>query len=532
MRYKARQSKQSEPRFGARLSREEGTIIKDWGGRLPVALVYPNSYYLGMSNLGIQTIYKLLNSYHNIICERVFYGGEGPPLSLESRRPLTDFAVIAFSVSYELDYFHIPPMLKASGLPTRAADRDERHPLLIAGGPCITANPMPLSPFFDGLCLGEAEPLLPALLPVLAEGIGGRRDELRQNLAKLPGIYVPTHPPQAPVARQWAKNLDEFATTSVVMTPDTELGDLYLIEVERGCRRGCRFCLVGTQFAPMRWRSLSSLTGQAREGLKYRKRIGLMGPAVADYPQIEALLAELNNMGAEIALSSLRLDALSRGMLDALAKGQTHTISLAPEAGSARLRRIIGKGISDDDILSAMDRVAEKGIRQIKLYFMLGLPSETDEDAEDIIKMTLAVKGILDHHHSPTRITINIAPFVPKAGTPFQWLPMAPLPVMERRLSLIKKSLPKRGIQVKTESPAWSQVQGALSRGDERVAEVLANIGEVSLAGWRKTIERCQLDMDYYVNKRWDTGQKLPWAMIDSGAKPGHLCAELEKALK
>jgi len=535
MRDKARKTREAKPRFGTRLSREEGTVIKDWGGRLPVALIYPNSYYLGMSNLGIHAIYGILNSYHNVVCERVFWEKEGQkpsPLSIESQRPLTDFAVLAFSVSYELDYFNIVSILRASGIPLLAADRDERHPLVIAGGPCITANPVPLSPFFDCLCIGEAEPVLPNLLTVLFEGIGGRRDELLKALASLPGIYVPASSTGTRVVRQWVENLDDFATTSVILTPDTELGDLYLIEVERGCQRGCRFCLVNTIFAPMRCRSVDKLIEQAGQGLRYRKRIGLVGPAVADHPQIKELLVGLRQMGAEISISSLRISALSRDILHELAQAQTQTIAIAPEAGSQRLRQLIRKGISESDILELMDKVAGQHIRQLKLYFILGLPSETDDDIEDIIKLSLAAKDSLDRHKSNTRITLNVAPFVPKAGTPFQWLSMASLPTLNRRLSRLKKILPPKGIKVKAESPAWSQVQGVLARGDASLAQVLANMEEVSLSGWRKAVERCQLDIDYYANQRWDTAQKLPWAMIDSGMKLEHLKNECEKALK
>ena len=534
MRDKTRKTRRTKSRFGTQLSREEGTIIKDWGGRLPVALIYPNSYYLGMSNLGIHAIYNLLNGYHEVVCERVFWekGAQNlSPLSIESQRPLADFAILAFSVSYELDYFNVVSILKASGTPLYAADRDERHPLIIAGGPCITANPMPLSPFFDCLCIGEAEPILPAVLPVLLEGISGRRDELLKVLASLPGIYVPAYPSRTPVVRQWAKNLDEFATTSVILTPDTELGELYLIEVERGCHWGCRFCLVNIAFAPRRFRSVDKLIEQARQGLRYRRRIGLVGPAAADHPQIKELLVSLRQMGAELSISSLRISSLSRDILSELSKGKTQTITVAPEAGSQRLRQVIRKGISDNDILEAMDRVAEQHIKQLKLYFMLGLPSETDEDAADIVKLTQAIKDNLDRHQSNTRITLNVAPFVPKAGTPFQWLPMAPLPTLNHRLSLLKRSLPPKGIKLKTESPAWSQIQGVFSRGDARVAEALANIEEVSLSGWRKTVDKCHLDIEYYVNQRWDTTQRLPWAMIDSGTKPEHLKSELEKAL-
>ncbi|GAH47464.1 unnamed protein product, partial [marine sediment metagenome] len=277
------------------------------------------------------------------------------------------------------DYFNVAQILKASGIPLYAAERDERHPVVIAGGPCITANPIPLSPFFDCLCIGETEPIIPAILPILSEGIGGKRDELLKTLASVPGVYVPQHS-RTPVVRQWAANLDDFPVTSTILTPDTELGDLYLIEVERGCNWGCRFCLVSTAFSPMRFRSVDKLIEQAQRGLKYRRRLGLVGPAVADYPQIEELLIGLNQMGAEFSLSSLRVGRLSDNLVKKIAKGGARTITLAPEAGSQRLRQVIKKGICEADILESTGKLAEQGIKQLKLYFMIGLPSETDED--------------------------------------------------------------------------------------------------------------------------------------------------------
>ena len=496
-----------------RLSREQGTIIKDWGGRIPIALVYPNSYYLGMSNLGLHAIYSLFNSYNGIVCERAFWERETHQiLSVESQRPLRDFSILAFSISYELDYFNVVSILKASGIPLYAADRDETHPLVIAGGPCIIANPMPLSPFFDCLCVGEAEPILPAMLPILAEG-SKRSDQLR-TLAALPGVYAPQFYSGTPVVRQWLRNLDDFPVTSVILTPDTELGDLYLIEVERGCNWACRFCLVSNAFGPMRYRSLDNLINQARLGLKYRKRIGLVGAAVSDHPQIEELLIRLRQMGAELSISSLRMKPLSRIVLGEMAKGGARTIALAPEAGSQRLRWIIKKGISEKDVLESMSKVAEQGIKQLKLYFMIGLPSETDEDIEEIIKLTLRCKDILDRQRTGCRITLNIAPFVPKAGTPFQRLPMVQPSILNHRLALLKRSLLPKGITLKCESVAWSEVQGVLARGDAKLAEVLASMEEVSLSGWRKAIEKSHLDIDFYAHQRWDTDKELPWAIV------------------
>ena len=519
-----------------RLSRERGTIIKDWGGRLPIALIYPNSYYIGMSNLGLHAIYSLLNSYHHVVCERAFWERDNwdkklPSLCLESQRPLSDFAVLAFTISYELDYFNVVQILKASGIPLYAADRDDRHPIVIAGGSCIIANPLPLSPFFDCLCIGEAEPIIPTIMPTIVEGITGKRSNLLKTLASLPGVYVPQYYSGKPVARQWARNLDDFPVTSAILTPDTELGDLYLIEVERGCNWGCRFCLVSNAFRPMRYRSLDKLIAQAELGLKYRKRLGLVGAAVSDHPQLEKLLVKLHQMGAELSISSLRMRPLSDIVLREMAKGGARTIALAPEAGSQRLRQVIKKGISEDDILESIDKVAELKIKQLKLYFMIGLPSETDDDIEEMINLALTCKNILDRRQTGCRLSLNIAPFVPKADTPFQWLPMAQPSILNRRLSLLKNKLAPKGIKLKSESPAWSQVQGVLARGDIKLAEVLANVEEVSLSGWRQAAEKCHLDIDFYAHQRWDVSQRLPWAILDSGTEPEKLKLELDRAL-
>ncbi|MFC1847002.1 radical SAM protein [Chloroflexota bacterium] len=512
-----------------RLAREQGTIIKDWGGRLSVALVYPNSYYIGMSNLGVHTVYSLLNNYSDIVCERVFLDNESLH-SLESRRPLADFDVIALSISYELDYFNVVSILKESGIPLYAADRNDSHPLVVAGGACITANPMPLAPFFDCLCIGEAEKIIPSLLETICRGDIGRQGRLAE-LAKLPGVYAPQHCGGAPVVRQWLHNLDNFMAASVVLTPDTELGNLYLLEVERGCNWGCRFCLVSSVFCPLRYHSIGHLLEKAEEGLKHRQRIGLVGPAVSAHPQIEELLHKLTQMGAAFSLSSLRVSPLSDRLLDEVVKGGARTLTLAPEAGSQRLRDVINKRITQEDILRAVSGAAAKGIRQLKLYFMIGLPTETDDDIRQLIELVLECKDAVDKAGGGCRLVINASPFIPKPWTPFQWLPMAEIPVLNRRLDMLKKGLAARGVKVKSESPAWSHVQGALARGDTKIAAVLVNLEDVSLAGWRKALEKQQLNADYYTLERRDTAQKLPWYIIDMGVSRDKLVAEMKKAV-
>ncbi len=489
-----------------------------------------------MSNLGLQAIYGLLNSRDDAVCERVFWDKENSakgalPLSVESQRPLTDFAVLAFSLNYEIDYLNLAPLLKASGLPLYSTDRDETQPLMIAGGPCITANPMPVAPFFDCLCIGEAEAILPAMLPILAAGISGHRPDLLKTLSKVPGVYVPRYNSATPVVRQWVKHPDDFPVHSIVLTQDTELSDLYLLEVQRGCAHGCRFCLVSRAFSPLRFHSLDPLIKQAEVGLKFRKRLGLVGPAVTDHPQIEELFTRLIKMGAQLSISSLRLTSLTPKILEQLIQGGMRSIALAPEAGSECLRQVIKKGITGKQVLEAISYAAEKGLQQLKLYFMVGLPQETDEDIQAIVDLTLSGKAIIDKKRGKTRLTLNISPFVPKAGTVFQWLPMAPLDILQHRIGFLKNQLAHQGIKINNESGPWSEVQAVLSRGDASLAGVLADIEQESLPAWRQSIEQHQVDVDYYAHQRWETQQKLPWSILQSDPQAEKLENELTKAL-
>ena len=515
-----------------RLEEERGTICKDWGGKIPIALIYPNSYYVGMSSLGFQTIYGLLNSYDNIVCERLFWEPKRvkteTPISVESQRPLPDFDVLAFSISYELDYFNVVQVLKASGIPILAADRDESHPLVIAGGPCITANPMPLSPFFDCFAIGEGEAILPDLIDTLAEGFEGKKDELLKKLAGVPGVYVPSHCDGKSVKRQWLEDLDSVATTSVILTPDTEFANMYLIEIARGCGWGCRFCLAGFQFRPFRFRPLDSLLAQAEKGLEYTNRIGLLAAAVSDHPEIGELAYRLHRMDAEISVSSLRVRPFSQALLKALAQSGAQTVTLAPETGSERLRRIINKCVTESDIIEAVDKIAKQGIRQVKLYFMIGLPTETDADIDEIIRLTLALKERIEG--TMTRIAITVEPFVPKAGTPFQWLAMASEDALNDRANRIRNALAKSGIEVRAESVGWSLVQGVLARGDAKLGGVLARMQRNSLAAWRKALEECNLSADYYAHRELPLDEPLPWSVLDSCVTPDYLQKELAKA--
>jgi radical SAM superfamily enzyme YgiQ (UPF0313 family) len=505
-----------------RLQKETGTILKDWGGKLPFAFVYPNDYFIGMSNLGLQALYGLINNRPDCLCERVFWDKENSrngalPLSVESQRPLTDYAVAAFSLNYEIDFLNLAPIFKSSGIPLYSEERDESYPLIIAGGPCITANPLPVAPFFDCLCIGEAEAILPRLLPLVKGSISAKRSELLQAISEIPGVWVPRLGKNQPVKRQWLADLDSAPVGSVVLSRDTELGDLYLMETERGCAHNCRFCLVSCTFSPMRFRSIGSLLEQADNGLKYRKRLGLVGPAVTDHPEIETLLSGLLEKGAQFSISSLRITSLNQELLRMMVKGGLRSVALAPEAGSESLRQRIKKGISEAQILEAVQQAARAGMQQLKLYFMIGLPQEQDSDIEAIIDLTLRAKALIEQAGAKTRLTLNISPFVPKAGTVFQWLPMAGLGVLQERLSYIKNRLSRQGVKINHESPAWSEVQAVLSRGDEKLAAVLADISHESLPEWKATLDKHQVDVSYFAHQKWEVDKTLPWGFIDSG---------------
>ncbi len=495
---------------------ERGTVRKDWGGRLPIALVFPNTYHLGMSSLALHSLYRLWNARDDVVCERVFADPSrtsghslAPPLSLESGSPLDYFPVVAFTLSYEMDYFHVVELLRAAGIPPRAADRDETHPVLLAGGPAISANPEPLAPLLDAVVIGEIEPIFDRLTDTLHQ-MAGDRDAALNTLTQLPGLYLPTtHYPLSTIHRQWLSDLDAYPTHSAILTPNTEFADMGLIEIARGCGRGCRFCLAGYTYRPPRQRSVENIVAQAETLLQHTDRLGLVSAAVSDHAEIDRLAVELRHLGANLSVSSLRADSLSETLVRALAESGTQTLTIAPEAGSARLRRAITKTQSEEDVLRAVELAAAHDIAQLKLYFLLGLPTEDEDDVQALVDLALACAG-----RFPRQVTANVTPFVPKAHTPFQRVAQTPARMVKKRLDYVERRLWQAGIAVKSESPAWAEIQGTLARGDRRLAEALLAVDKLTPGRWKQALGDIGLSLRDLLAER-PVDAPLPWDFIE-----------------
>ena len=545
----------------ARLAREQGHTIYPAGGRTRFALAYPNSYFVGMSNLGLHIIYDILNRRPDTACERFFLPDgreldeyrrtQTPLLSMETQTSLSNFAIIGFAVSFEMDYFHLLDMLEVGRVPVLASERGERDSLVIAGGPCATFNPEPLSLFVDAFIIGEGEETIGWFMDVYhdAKADGADRAETLRRLSHIPGIYVPSlyghdynesgelgaiYPiGDAPfrVERQWVKNLDDFPAHTVVVTDETEF-NLYLIETARGCGRHCRFCMAGYCFRRPRNRSLGVLKDAVKAAEVYGKRIGLMGAAISDYPEIDALSEYILSEELTMSVASFRADSVTATMIRSLAESGMKTITLAPEAGSARMRAVINKGIEEEHLFRAMDLGMAAGIRHYRLYIMLGLPYETEEDVDAVADLAGRLKDYLERHESRGTLTLSINPFIPKPFTPFQWAPMANKKYIEAALKRLKKTLSgRKGIEMIAEPTKSAYIQGVLARGDRRVSRALYRAYQ---SGGAKSFSRAMkaeaLKEEDYLYREYGEREILPWDVLDMGMKKEYLYEEWRRA--
>ncbi len=539
---------------------ERGAVRKDPGGRLRIALVYPNVYRLGMANLGLHAVYRLLNEHPLAVCERAFLPEDGaPPRTVESDRPLAEHDVVAFTLSFEEDYVNLLALLDRAGIPLRARDRDGRHPLVVAGGIAVQINPEPVAPFFDALLVGEAEELCAPLLDHLA-GSGGRdRAALVAGLARLPGSYVPglydvayadtraaggrwvtrfapREGAPARVRRLYVKDLREVATSRVVDSPDAQFGDLFLTEVARGCLWGCRFCAAGFVQRPYREVALATLRREARKGVAQGRRIGLVGPDTSDHTGLDALTCGIAADGGTFSPSSLRVDAITPELARRLAAGGERSVTIAPEAGTERLRRVVNKDFPDDLVVRAAGHALSQGMRNVKMYFMCGLPTETDEDVLGMARLAIRIREEVMLPQARRsgrmgRITLSVNPFIPKPWTPFQWAPMDDRRCLEAKRRLLERELRPRGIGLDLFSPREARLQALLARGDRRCADLLELAHRETGGDLRRALERWPHDPDFFASRSIGLDEVLPWDFLDHGLTRRFLARELRRGM-
>jgi radical SAM family uncharacterized protein len=549
-------------KIDALLSVERGTVYKARGAEVEIALAYPNTYHVGMSNLGVHQIYSILNNRPDTACERVFLPDEEDReeysetnmslFTLESGRSLKEFDILAFSVSFEQDYLNILEMLALSGISYNKTERTPGDPLVIFGGACSFFNPEPLADFFDAVIVGEGEEIAGEFISIYKENREKGRVELLRALSSVPGVYVPEFydvlyhedgtikerkklesSAADHIIKRRVGDINSVPAATAILTPNTEFSNMHLAEITRGCGRHCRFCMAGYIYLPPRNLGIDKAGEQAERADGLCGKIGLVGAALSDYPGVNDLCSSIRG---ELSVSSLRADSLSEVLINRLAASGHKTISVAPEAGSERLRNVLNKGITEDDILRAADMIFGAGIPNLRLYFIIGLPTEMPEDVDAIIVLAEKVREVQLKHARPAgkigRITLSVNSFVPKPFTPFQWEPMEDVQALNRKLRSLEKKIKKIGnMNIIHDLPKWEYIQALLSRGNRRIGKLIQAV-HAGNGDWKMAAKTHNMDMDFFVRRRRSFEEILPWDFIDIGVRKEYLKNEYERALK
>jgi radical SAM superfamily enzyme YgiQ (UPF0313 family) len=521
------------------------------------ALAYPNTYFVGMSNLGLQTMYRVINQRPDTVCERVFlptpaergwYGaGKAPLLSLESQRSLGDFDVIGFSVSYENDYLHLLQMLELARIPPLAAERDERYPLILVGGAVTYINPEPLADFVDLMVIGDGEETIHDYLDLLHDTLGQPRQEHLRLAADLPGVYVPSqhglHTAATPIAPRKIKDLVQWPAYSSVLTDDTEFSGTLLVEITRGCPFKCRFCTVGYVYPKFR-----QLPGDLVLGLVVAQqqrdraaghapvgKVGLISSATGDYRDLAPVAQGLVELGVAIGISSLRMDRMPEVLVDCMVRSGVRSCTVAPEAGSERLRQLIRKEMTEDVILAGAEMLLAKGMRDLKLYSMIGLPTESDADLEELLALVWKIWGLMKKYGRARgalgTLTLSVNPFVPKPATPLQWCAMATPRVIKARLHTLRQAIRHEShMYLKHESIKHDYLEAILARGDRRLRDFLLETHRQH-GDWPRAARQLGFDVEAFVCTELSQQAGLPWDFLASERQMQRLQREHDRAL-